>query len=185
MGKCLSPDFKKLCKTSMNRDRTRHIVTFNPNSANPGEQLYIRVPKLSRSDCLVPDSLHLVFDIKINNTKNRFKNNLAKILQSRLEIRYSGEVLYDCTYEHLYEVYKNKWLSLSKREVMVEYGVGSTNLRKLISKDDSGACSGKAAKVSEKLMCDVFGTTMRLKLSKILENIGLFCRNTMNSTNFE
>ena len=95
--KHLSPDFKNLFTSTIIGDRTRHIVAFDPNTASPGEQLYIRVPELSKTDCLVPESLHLVFDIKVNH----FKNNLAKLLQSRLEIRYIGEVIYDNTYKHL------------------------------------------------------------------------------------
>ena len=41
---------------------------------------------------------------------------------------------------------------------MIEYGIASENLRKLISKDGSGATSGDTTKVSEKLMFDIFRT---------------------------
>lgn len=87
--KGLSTDYKKYSKTSISGDRTRHVVTFNPNSAKPQEQLYIRETKLCQNDCLVPGSLHLLFDVKIGNTKNYIKNSFAKLLRSRLEIRYS------------------------------------------------------------------------------------------------
>ena len=40
-------------------------------------------------------------------------------------------------------------------------------------KVDSGASSGSVEKVQDKLF-DIFGTTLRIKLSKILGNIGLF-----------
>ena len=91
----------------INRERTWHLVTFNPSSAKPGEQLYISVPKLS-SNCLVPESFHLVFDIKVGNMKNHFKNNLSKLLQSRLEIKYAGKVIYDNSYESVFETYMDK-----------------------------------------------------------------------------
>ena len=40
------------------------------------------------------------------------------------------------------EVYKDLWKTSKERDNMIEYGIGSENLRKLISKDDSGASSG-------------------------------------------
>lgn len=46
---------------------------------------------------------------------------------------------------------------------MIEYSLGTENWRKLMSKDDSGATSGDAAKVQDKLMYDIFGPTLRLK----------------------
>ena len=36
-------------------------------------------------------------------------------------------------------MYKDKWLSESMRNYMIEYGLGSKNWWKLISKGDSGA----------------------------------------------
>ena len=57
---------------------------------------------------------------------------------------------------------------------MVQYGVGSQNLRKLISKDDSGSSSGDAAKVSDGLMFAAYGTKPMIYLSKVIEDHGLF-----------
>ena len=57
---------------------------------------------------------------------------------------------------------------------MIQYGVGSTNLRKLISKDDSGATSVNATKVSEKLMYDIYGTKQKICLDKIIGNHVLY-----------
>ena len=71
--------------------RTRHDLTFNPNSAKPGEEIYVNIPKLKGDSVLVPDSMALVFDFKNSNTKSWFRNNLGKLLQKRLEIRLAGE----------------------------------------------------------------------------------------------
>ena len=51
---------------------------------------------------------------------------------------------------------------------MIEYGIVSENQRKLISKDDSGATSGDATKVSEKLLFDIFGTKQKICLDRII-----------------
>ena len=69
----------------------------------------------------------------------------------RLQIRLAGETVYDCGGEYLYQVYKDLWETKTKRSQMIEYGIAGENLRKLISKDDSGATSGSTEKVSDML----------------------------------
>jgi hypothetical protein len=71
-------------RTEITGSRTRHVLTFNPNSAKPGEEIYVNIPKLKGDSVLVPDSMALVFDFKNSNTKSWFRNNLGKLLQKRL-----------------------------------------------------------------------------------------------------
>ena len=144
----LIPGFRRSQMGAIKGDRTRHVVTMNPNKASPGEELYIDIPKLKQDSCLVPGSLHLLFYFKLSNTKTSFLNNLSKLLQNRLQIRLAGETVYDNNGESLYSVYKDLYKTNSQRDNMIEYGIGSQNLRKLISKDDSGATSDDATKVS-------------------------------------
>jgi hypothetical protein len=75
---------------------TRHVLTFNPNSAKPGEEIYVNIPKLKADSVLVPDSMALVFDFKNSNTKSWFRNNLGKLLQKRLEKRFTTTVEKAC-----------------------------------------------------------------------------------------
>ena len=57
---------------------------------------YISIfPKLKPDSCLVPGSMHLLFDLKINNTKTHVQINLSRLLQKRLQIRLAGETAYD------------------------------------------------------------------------------------------
>ena len=62
---------------------------------------------------------------------------------------------------------------------MIEFGVAGENLRKLISKDDSGVKSGNTSKVSDNLMFEVYGTKQRIKLGKILEDHGFYAPHSM------
>ena len=75
-----------------------------------------------------PQSLHLVYDLKVVNTKNHFKNNLSKLVQCRIEIKYTGETSYDNSNKSVYEIYKDKCLSESQREYIIECGIVSENL---------------------------------------------------------
>ena len=170
----LYPGYKKSKMSEIKGNQTRHVVTLNPNSANPEEDIYIDIPKLNPNLCLVPDSLRLLFNFKNKNTKSWFLNNLSKLLKKRLVVKFSGEIVYDNTGESLLEIYKDLWKPEYERSDMIEYGIGNENVRKLISKDDSGVTSGNPQKVSDKLMFDIFGTKQCLKLEKILSTHGLY-----------
>ena len=100
----LMPNFRRMNRTEITGDRTRHVLTFNPNSAKPGEEIYVNIPKLKADSVLVPDSMALVFDFKNSNTKSWFRNNLGKLLQKRLETQLAGEKVYDNSGESLLEV---------------------------------------------------------------------------------
>ena len=110
----LKPGFRRTNRGEIRGERTRHVLTFNPNKAGPGEEIYVNIPKLRAESLFVPDSMSLVFDFKNKNEKSWFRNNLGKLLQKRLEIRMSGEKIYDNNGESLLEVYKDLWLSFPK-----------------------------------------------------------------------
>ena len=170
----LYPGYRKSKMSEIKGNRTRHVITLNPNKVNPEEDLYIDIPKLNPNLCLVPDSLRLLYDFKNKNTKSWFLNNLSKLLKKRSVIKFAGEIVYDNSGESLLEIYKDLWKPDFERADMVQYGIANENLRKLISKDDSGATSGDTQKVSDKLMFDIFGTKQCMNLEKILSDHGLY-----------
>ena len=58
-------------ETSLNR------VTLNPSSAEPGETLYIEIPKLSENLVIVPGSVYITFDMVVTGHKdNTLVNNI-------------------------------------------------------------------------------------------------------------
>lgn len=154
----LSVGFKRNNMSMIKGERTRRLVNFVPSTAEPGNMLEIDIPKLKKSYCIVPGSIHLVFDFIVSGSKSWFLNNLSSQLLRRLKVTLAGEVVYECDYEGLYKTYKDLWLSKTDREKMVEYGVAGDNLRKLISVDDSSAKSGDASKVSDALLLGIYGT---------------------------
>ena len=120
-----------------------------------------------------------MFDFKSKNTKSWFQNNLSKLLTKELTLKMAGEVVFSNTGESVMEVYKDLWRTPKERGNLIEYGIANENLRKLISKDDSGATSGSAEKVSDGLMFSILGTKQRIKLGKILEDHGLYAPYSM------
>ncbi|CAB3977056.1 Hypothetical predicted protein [Paramuricea clavata] len=177
----LQPGFRRSRMTSIRGLRTRSVVTFNPTTISPGEELYINIPKLKPDSCLVPGSLALLFDFKNSNTKSHFNNNLSKLIAKRLQIKVAGETAYDCSGESLYEIYRDLWLTQGDRNKMTEQGLGSENLRKLISGDDSGVKVGNAGKVADALLHSVYGSKLRKPIDKIIADHGLYVPFYMNN----
>ena len=103
----LAPGFRRYQEGAIKGSRTRHVVTFNPNRAGPGETIYVTIPRLGPDYCLVPDTLSLNFKFKNSNAKSWFNNNLGRLLQERLVIKLSGSELYHNTGESLWGVYKD------------------------------------------------------------------------------
>ncbi|CAB4003949.1 Hypothetical predicted protein [Paramuricea clavata] len=177
----LQPGFRRSRMTSVKGPGARSVVTFNPTTISPSEELYINIPKLKPDYCLVPGSLALLFDFKNSNTKSRFNNNLSKLIAKRLQIKVAGETAYDCLGERLYEIYKDLWLTVGDRNKMTEQGLASENLRKLISGDDSGIKVSDVGKVADGLLHSVYGFKLRKPIDKILADHGLYTPFSMNN----
>lgn len=81
----LVPDYEKFKDTIIRGKRLFNEVTFNPNKANPGEEIYVNIPYLGTNMCLVPNSLFLTAKFKSSNTK--FLNNLGKLMGALMGTR--------------------------------------------------------------------------------------------------
>ena len=56
-----------------------HRVIFNPKKASPRETLRVPVPKFDDGVFLVPGSLSLIFDLKVNgHASNHLVSNVSK-----------------------------------------------------------------------------------------------------------
>lgn len=84
-------------------------------------------------------------------------------MAERLQIKFAGETVYDNKNENLLVVYMDLWKSRIERDQMIEYSVAGENLRKLISKDDSGTTSGSTGKVGDEVMFDTHGTKQKAR----------------------
>ena len=118
-------------------ERIRHVITHNPASVKPGEILHVEVPRLQNT-LIVPGSLALSYDMDITpdldengDPKSTFLvNNLAASIVSRFVVKIGSEIVFDLNYAHLYNGYKDMWLSERVRENSVFKGIQSLYLRK-------------------------------------------------------
>ena len=88
-----SHSVKTLC--AMKADRTVKRITFNPTEANPGNRLYVSVPKLNENEVIVPESLALLFNIALTggHQDNYLVQNVSRALIDRFTVKFAGMVV--------------------------------------------------------------------------------------------
>jgi len=81
----------------MKAERAVKRITFTPSEANPGNTLYVSVPKLNENEVLVPGSLALVFDIDLSggHANNFLVQNVTRALVDRLVVKFASTILQD------------------------------------------------------------------------------------------
>ena len=78
-------------------ERAVKRIAFNPAEANPGETLYVSVPKLIENEVIVPGSLALRFNIDLSggDTNNFLVQNVSRALVDRMVVKFAGKTLQD------------------------------------------------------------------------------------------
>ena len=105
----LLPSHSEKVLGAMKAERTVKRITFNPTSANPGETLYVSVPKLADNEVIVPGSLALVFDINLKVTgahaNNHLVQNVSRALVEKLIVKFASTIVQDTTSYGIYKTF--------------------------------------------------------------------------------
>ena len=161
----LLPSHSEKVLGAMKAERTVKRITFNPTSANPGETLYVSVPKLAKNEVIVPGSLALVFDINLKVTgahaNNYLVQNVSRALVDKLIVKFASTIVQDTTSYGIYKTFEDLFLSRDERENMLREGVQSTVLNKIRSGAGDKATSSVDA---ENALNPVYGTKYRINL---------------------
>ena len=131
----LLPSHSVATLESMRAERTVTRIAFNPGDANPGDILYIAVPKLAKDVVMVPGSLALVFDIDLTggHANNYLVQNVSRALVTRLTVTFGGTPVQDTNGYDIYKIFEDLFLSVYERDEMIMEGIRSTNLCKIRS----------------------------------------------------
>ena len=159
---------------AMKAPRSVKRITFNPSKANPGETLYVHVPKLNKNEVLVPGSLALRFDIDLSggHANNFLVQNVSRALVSQMAVKFGGTTLEETVDYDVYKTFQDLFLPGEKRDNMVPEGIQSEDLSKI----RSGAGDAKTSGVdAEKKLNEVYGKKYRINLDhQILTDHGIF-----------
>ena len=164
------------------------LITFEPTRANPGETLYVSVPKLADNEVLVPGSLALVFDINLKvpgaHANNYLVQNVSRALVDRFIVTFAGSTVQDTYGYDIYKIFEDLFLPSKRRTDMFPEGVQSVDLCKI----RSGAGDKKTSSVDEEnSLNDIYGTEYRINLDHpILTDHGvLYPQALYNDLTFE
>ena len=124
--------------------RSAKRITFNPSEANPGETLYVHVPKLNKNEVLVPGSLALRFDIDLSggHADNFLVQNVSRALVSQMAVKFGGTTLEETVDYDVYKTFQDLFLPGEKHDNMVPEGILSEDLCKIRSGAGDAKTSG-------------------------------------------
>ena len=82
---------------AMKAERTVKRITFNPTEANPGNTLYVSVPKLNEEEVIVPGTLSLLFNLDLTggHANSYLVQSVSRALVDRFIVKYVGETVQD------------------------------------------------------------------------------------------
>ena len=161
---------------AMKAERTVKRITFNPSEANPGETLYVRVPKLAENEVIVAGSLAVVFNINLKVTgahaNNYLVQNVSRALVDKFVVKFAATTVQDTVSYDIYKIFEDLFLSRDERANMLLEGIQSLDLCRI----RSGASDKKTSGVdAENKLNDVCGTKYRINLDHpILTDHGVF-----------
>ena len=129
---------------AMKAKRTVKRITFNPTEANPGNTLYVSVPKLHEEEVIVPGTLSLLFDLDLTggHANNFLVQNVSRALIDHFVVKYAGTTIQDTNGYDIYEIFKDLFFSTDEREEMLLEGIQTTKLNKIRSNAGDKATSG-------------------------------------------
>lgn len=161
-GQYLNPTRLSKTPLGVKADKKHHVITHNPSSANPGETLYVRIPKLTTHTFYIPGSLYLSTDVELSgeaNNDNHLVQNFGRNVISRMTVKWGSNIVYDLSNYDLYMTYKDLWLTEKKREEMIFEGIQDKNVNKLRS-----GLTVSGANIAEKMLHTVYGKKYKIPL---------------------
>jgi hypothetical protein len=130
----------KKISTKFKGEKTFQQITHSPSTAKPGECLSVKMPRIKDLP-VVPGTIAISFDMDIvldpaepGTAVNTYPvNNLAANLFSRIVVKVGSKAIYELNNAHLYNTYKDLWLSEKQRANSIFRGIQDEELRKLRS----------------------------------------------------
>ena len=160
-------------------ESTLQRITFTPSSANPGETLYVNIPKLSGNNVLVPGSVRLSFNLVVTGHANNTVVNLGRNLVSNFKVVLGGETLQDTKRYDLFMTYQDLFLSKNERLKRLKQGISLENMRRL----RTGAGDAVTSDAGLVALGKIYSTKYHIPINHpILDDHGVFHPRSLRET---
>ena len=159
----LLPTHSEKTLGAMKAEKTVKRITFTPTEANPGNRLYVSVPKLNKDEVIVPGTLALLFNINLTggHANNYLVQNVSRALVDRLVVKFAGAIVQDTDGYSICKIFEDLFLSADERDEMFMEGIQSVDLCKI----RSGAGDKKTSGVdAENKLESIYKNKYRIKL---------------------
>jgi len=170
----LRPTYNEKTLHAMQAEHAVKRITFARTEDNPGNTLFVSVPKLNVNEVLVPGSLALVFDVDLSggHANNFLVQNVMRVLVDRLVVKFGGNTMQDRVGYGIYKIFDDLFLLQEKRDGMILEGIQSKDLCKI----RPGAGDKKTSGVNaENKLNEVYGSKYRIRLDyQIVTDHGIF-----------
>ena len=170
----LLPTHSEAIFNAMQAERTVTRIAFNPNTTNPGDVLYVTVPKLAQDVVIVPGSLSLLFDIDLTggHENNYLVYNVSRALVSRLTVTFGGTPVQDTNGYDIYKIFDDMFIDEWERDVMILEGLQADDLNRIRCNSGDKKTSGVDA---YNKMAEVYKMKYKIRLDhQILTSNGVF-----------
>ena len=161
-------------------ETTLQRTTFTPSSANPGETLYVSIPKLTGNNVIVPNTTRLAFNLVINGEANdTVVNNIGRNLISNFKVLLGGETLQDTKRYDLFSTYHDLFLPKDERTKRLKQGLSGANMRKL----RTGAGDADTSNAGSVALGKIYSTRYHIPINHpILDDHGVFHPRSLRET---
>jgi hypothetical protein len=130
-GKYLDPWISNKFSRGIKAKTIYEVTTHNPNSVNPGETLYVKIPQLERGQVIVPNSIKLTFKLTTSSKASSVANaanatfvaNIGRNLVERITMKLGGKTMNEIDKAYIYNTFKDFWLTDEQRKNRVQQGI--------------------------------------------------------------
>ena len=111
-GKKLSPEHSLRMAHRIKGMRQKIVVTHNPSEIDQNQLLLVRFPNLGSDDVIIPGTVNLSFNMKLDSTndKNRtLVSNIARAVIKKLMAKFERNEILSLNNFDLFACYRDLW----------------------------------------------------------------------------
>lgn len=98
-------------RQGLKENKMRARVNHNPSEASPGDELVVKMPQLTPTSVIYPDSLNLTYNYKLNTGEDEtsIPDHLTSAIVERFKMTVNGQPVVDIGNYHHLHIYRQFW----------------------------------------------------------------------------
>ena len=107
----LNHNISKRDRKGLKENKVHAKINHNPSEASPGDELVLRMPKLTSNSVIYPESLNLTYNFKLNTGEDEtsIPDHLTSATISNCKMTINGNTVIDIGNYHHLAIYREFW----------------------------------------------------------------------------